>query len=95
MNAKIPGGLLDQYKLLGAVIDAEWSTGLDHKIAYHVIDNYRRERQNSRAALRYLEKATGARRPSIIASLRRVAEHGAITVTRQGKGTRLGSGTDR
>jgi hypothetical protein len=88
MSVKNPGGLLDQWNLLGAIINADWSTRLDHKVAFHVIDNLRREHGNSRAALRYLEKATGALRPSIITSVRRLTEHGAISVARQGKGTR-------
>jgi hypothetical protein len=91
-----PDGLLAKYKLLGAVIDADWSTGLDHKIASHVIERYRSDHGNSRASLRYLAEAAGAtsvkakdaRRNKIIASMRRLAKHGVISITRQGVGTR-------
>lgn len=86
--SKKPGGLLDQYNLLGAIIDTSWATRLDHKVARHVIDRYYPKHGNGRASLRYLEKATGALRPSIIASLRRLADNGAIMMVRQGQGTR-------
>ncbi|MGY3588525.1 hypothetical protein ACVIGB_002516 [Bradyrhizobium sp. USDA 4341] len=80
--------LLKQYKLLGAVIDAPWATRLDHKIARHVIERYYAKFGNARASLRYLEMATGAERNKIIPSLRRIIEHGVISVIRQGIGTR-------
>ncbi len=80
--------LLKQYKLLGAVIDVPWSTNLDKKIAWHVIDNYYAKFGNARASLRYLEQATGSSRTNIIASLKRLTHHGALKVIRQGIGTR-------
>jgi hypothetical protein len=80
--------LLKQYKLLGAVIDAPWATRLDHKIARHVIERYFAKFGNSRASLRYLEVATGSERNKIIPSLRRIIENGAISIIRQGIGTR-------
>jgi hypothetical protein len=83
-----PGGLLDQYNLLGAIIDASWATRLDHKVARHIIDRYYPKHGNGRASLRYLERATGASRPNVIASVRRLAEQGAIVLVRQGQGTR-------
>jgi hypothetical protein len=83
-----PGSLLSQYKLLRSVIDAPWATRLDHKIASHVIDRYFAKFGNARASLRYLEQATGATRPNIIESLRRITDNGVISVTRQGIGTR-------
>jgi len=87
-SGKKPGGLLDQYNLLGAIIDTSWATRLDHKVARHVIDRYYPKHGNGRASLRYLEQATGALRPNIIASLRRLADNGAIIMVRQGQGTR-------
>lgn len=86
--AKKPGGLLDQYHLLGAIIDTSWATRLDHKVARHIIDRYYPKHGNGRASLRYLERATGASRSNIIASVRRLAEQGAIALVRQGQGTR-------
>jgi hypothetical protein len=80
--------LLKQYKLLGAIIDAPWATRLDHKITRHVIERYFAKFGNSRASLRYLEKATGAKRTKIIESLRRIIDNGVISVIRQGIGTR-------
>jgi hypothetical protein len=87
-TATVPGSLLSQYKLLRAVIDAPWATRLDHKIASHIINLYWAKHGNARASLRYLENATGATRPNIIESLRRIAEQGVINVARQGVGTR-------
>jgi len=86
--AVIPGSLLSQYKLLCAVIDSPWATRLDHKITRHVIDRYYGKFGNARASLRYLERATGSARNSIIESLRRVINHGVFTVIRPGAGTR-------
>ena len=73
-----PGSLLSQYKLLRSVIDAPWATRLDHKIASHVIDRYFAKFGNARASLRYLEQATGATRPNIIESLRRITVSGVL-----------------
>jgi hypothetical protein len=87
-DAKKSGGLLDQYNLLGAIIDSPWATRLDHKVARHVIDRYYPKHGNGRASLRYLEQATGSSRSNITTSLRRLAENGAIIITRQGQGTR-------
>jgi hypothetical protein len=80
--------LLRQYKLLGAVIDAPWATRLDLRIVRHVIDRYFARHGNARASLRYLEVATGAKRNKIIPSLRRIIKNGALTIVRQGIGTR-------
>ncbi|MET4722039.1 hypothetical protein ABIF63_006145 [Bradyrhizobium japonicum] len=82
------GGLLDQYNLLGAIIDSPWATRLDHKVARHVIDRYYPKHGNGRASLRYLERATGSSRSNITTSLRRLAENGAIVMVRPGHGTR-------
>jgi hypothetical protein len=82
------GGLLDQYKLLGAIIDTSWATRLDHKVARHIIDRYYPKHGNGRASLRYLERATGSSKSNITTSLRRLAENGAIITVRQGQGTR-------
>lgn len=87
MNETKPDGLLAQYKLLGAVIDAEWATRLDHKVARHVIDRYYSKHSNSRASLRFLEKATGATRNSVITSTRRLTANGVFRA-RLGVGTR-------
>jgi hypothetical protein len=87
-KTKKTGGLLDQYNLLGAIIDSPWATRLDHKVARHVIDRYYPKHGNGRASLRYLEQATGSSRSNITTSIRRLAENGAIIITRQGQGTR-------
>ncbi len=84
----IADGLLAQHKLLVAVIHTDWATRLDHKVAAVIIERYMRKQGNSRASLRYLEKATGAQRPNIIASTRRLLEHGVFHVMREGAGTR-------
>lgn len=84
----IADGLLAQHKLLVSVIHTDWATRLDHKVAAVIIERYMRKQGNSRASLRYLEKATGALRPNIIASTRRLLEHGVFRVVREGVGTR-------
>jgi hypothetical protein len=82
------GGLLDQYKLLCAVIGSDWATRLDHKVASIVIDRYRHKHGNGRASLLYLHRATGATCQNVIASLRRLTSHSVINVARRGIGTR-------
>jgi hypothetical protein len=83
-----PDSLKYQWRLLGSVHRSDWATSLDKSVAFEVIDNYRKAHGNSRASLRYLEKATGATRPSVIASLRRLCENGPFSVALQGGGTR-------
>jgi hypothetical protein len=80
--------LLDKYKLLGAVINAPWSTSLDHKVIWHVIERYMTRHGNSRASLRYLGNATGAKLDNVTISLRRLVNNGVISVNRPGRGTR-------
>ncbi|OCJ03753.1 hypothetical protein A6U87_17620 [Rhizobium sp. AC44/96] len=81
-------GLLSQHHLLLAIIHTDWATRLDHKVAAVIIERYFGRYGNSRASLRYLEEKTGATRPNIIASARRLVEHGAFSVVREGAGTR-------
>lgn len=83
-----PDGLLAKHSLLCAVIDAEWATRLDHKIARHIIERYRSDHGNARASLRFLAVNTSADRTNVISSLRRLIEHGAFSVLREGSGTR-------
>lgn len=83
-----PDSLKYQWRLLGLVLRADWATGLDKSVAYEIIDNYRKERKDSRASLRYLEKATGATRPNVIASVRRLVERGPFGIALAGGGTR-------
>ncbi|MBR1204488.1 MULTISPECIES: hypothetical protein [unclassified Bradyrhizobium] len=87
-TATDPGSLLSQYKLLRAVIDAPWATRLDMMITSHVIDRYWSKHGNARVSLRYLQQATAATRPNIIASLRRIVDQGVLSIIRQGVGTR-------
>lgn len=84
----IADGLLAQHKLLVAVIHTDWATRLDHKVAAVIIERYMRKQGNSRTSLRYLEKATGALRPNVITSTRRLLDHGVFHVVREGMGTR-------
>lgn len=83
-----PDSLKYQWRLLGNVLRSDWATGLDKTVAYEVIDNYRKDHGNSRASLRYLEKATGAARQNVIVSLRRICENGPFSVARKGAGVR-------
>jgi hypothetical protein len=77
-----------QWRVLGVVLRSDWATSLDKSIAFEIIDNYRKANGNSRASLSYLMAATGANRKSVIASTRRLVEHGPFSVFRQGVGTR-------
>lgn len=77
-----------QWRLYGIVARSEWATSLDKSIAYEIVENYRKDFGNSRASLRYLERATKATRTNIIASLRRLVEFGPFSVFRQGAGVR-------
>jgi hypothetical protein len=81
-------GLLLQHHLLLAIIHTDWATRLDHKVAAVIIECYFSRYENSRASLRYLEDRTDATRPNIIASTRRLTEHGAFSIVREGSGTR-------
>lgn len=83
-----PDGLLPRHNLLGAVIDTDWATRLDMKIARHIISRYYSKFGNARASLRFLEQATGAQRPNVIASVRRLVDRQVFSVIREGRGTR-------
>lgn len=83
-----PDSLKYQWRLYGLVTRSDWATSLDKSIAYEIIDNYRKDFGTSRTALRYLEMATGATRPNIIASTRRIVEFGPFSIARLGAGTR-------
>ncbi|PRH86918.1 hypothetical protein C5L14_16665 [Labrys okinawensis] len=84
----VDDGLLAQHKLMVAVNLSEWATRLDTKVATVVIEKYMRVHKNARVSLRYLEQATGATRPNIIASVRHLCAQGALAVLREGRGTR-------
>lgn len=81
-------GLLAQHHLLLSIIHTEWATRLDHKVAAVIIERYFSKFGNARASLRYLADRTGATRPNVIASVRRLTDNGAFTVLREGAGTR-------
>ncbi len=83
-----PDGLLAQHHLLLEIIHTAWATRLDHKVAAVIIERYYGKFGNSRASLRYLADRTKATRPNVIASVRRLTEHGAFSVIREGVGTR-------
>lgn len=83
-----PDSLKYQWRLHGLVVRSDWATGLDKSISYEIIDNYKKEFGNSRASLTYLQNATKADRKSVIASVRRLVEHGPFSVARHGAGTR-------
>jgi hypothetical protein len=71
-----PDSLKYQWRLVGAVLRSDWATGLDKSIAFEIVDNYRSAFGDSRASLSYLQNATGADRKAVIASTRRIVEHG-------------------
>ncbi len=77
-----PSSLAKKYNLLGAVVDSQWATRLDHMVATVVID--RHWNGTACVSLRDLEQITGATRTNIIGSLRRIAAHGVISVIRRG-----------
>ena len=51
--------VLPQLLLLLAVIRSDWATHLDIKVAGAIIDNYWHDYGNSRAAVSFLQLATG------------------------------------
>lgn len=77
-----------QWRIVGHVMRSAWATGIDKSVAYEIVDNYRKDKGNSRASLSYLQKATGADRKTVISSTRRLVEFGPFSVVRQGVGTR-------
>lgn len=81
-------GPVAQLNLLRSIILTDWSTSLDHKVSAIIIDRYYPKYGGARASLRFLEEGTGSTRPNIIASVRRLVAHGAISVKVEGKGTR-------
>ena len=85
---EVDDGFVAKQELLFAVIDSDWATKLDMKVARRVIHRYMRQHKNARVSLRYLEQATSATRPNIIASLRHLCAQGIFTVLREGRGTR-------
>src|SRR3954447_7565686 len=87
-TAQKPGNLLDQWNLLGEVIRASWSKGLDMEVAHFVIDHYFARHGNARVSLRQLEKATGTGRNRIAPALRKLVDRSVFSVTRKGMGTR-------
>ena len=74
--------------MLGAVIDSEWATGLDHKVARCVIQSYRRDFGNARVSERYLARVTGSERRNAMRSLNRLIDKGVFYVLREGSRTR-------
>ncbi len=82
-----PDSLKYQWKLYGLVSRSDWATSLDKSIAYEIVDKYSKDFGNSRASLRYLQVATGAARPNVISSLRRLTEKGPFDVLQKGIGT--------
>lgn len=87
MTAKA-GGLLARHILVVELIRSEWSTRLDHKIFAEIVERYMEAHGNARVSLRFLERATKATRPNIIAALRRLLDRQAILIVREGLGTR-------
>lgn len=83
-----PVEFAQKYRFIKALLYTRWSTALDHNIGMRIVERYKDEHGNGRVSLRYLETGTGASRSSIIASLRRLADNGALCVVRQGAGTR-------
>lgn len=81
-------GLLAKHTLLIRVIETDWATKLDHKVMAVLVERYMSAHRNSRASLRYLEKATKSTRTNVIASLRRLSDERVIWVVREGSGTR-------
>ena len=86
-NEERSDSLKYQWKLYGLVSRSDWATSLDKSVAYETLDRYVKSFGNSRASLRYLQQATGATRPNIISSVRRLTERGPFGVVQKGIGT--------
>lgn len=81
-------GPVAQFNLLKEVCTATWATSLDKGVSAIIIGRYYPKFGGARASLRFLEEGTGATRPNIIASTRRLVSHGAFSIKVEGKGTR-------
>jgi len=81
-------GLLAQHRFILEVVTCGRFTALDHALAGTIMKRYYPKFGNARCSLRYLEQATGATRPNVIASRRRLVEGGAFYIVSEGIGTR-------
>lgn len=83
-----PLDFVQKFRFIRSVIYDRRMTALDHNIAVRITERYKDTYGVSRASLRFLEEGTGATRPSVIASLRRLVATGALIIEREGSGTR-------
>lgn len=71
-----PGTLLAQWWTLGAVLADRRTTGRHGAVAWVIIDRYMQKYGSGRASLRYIEKAAGISRHTVIKACRELVEWG-------------------
>lgn len=71
-----PGSLLSQWWTLGAVLADRRTTGRHGAVAWVIIDRYMQKHGSGRASLRYIEKAAGISRHTVIKACRELVEWG-------------------
>lgn len=71
-----PGTLLSQWWTLGAVLADRRTTGRHGAVAWVIIDRYMQKHGSGRASLRYIEKAAGVSRHTVIKACRELVEWG-------------------
>ncbi|RRH90047.1 hypothetical protein EH240_33505 [Mesorhizobium tamadayense] len=82
-----PGSLLSQWWTLGAIAIDSRTAGRHMTVAWVIIDRYMQSKGGSRASLRYIEKATGLSKPTVIGACRELVDWGYFT-RHLGEGTR-------
>jgi hypothetical protein len=82
-----PGSLLSQWWSLGGIIRDKRTSGRHVKAAWVIIDRFVKSYGNSRASLRYIERATGLGRAAVVRACRELTEWGYVE-RRVGSGTR-------
>ncbi|RUW76944.1 hypothetical protein [Mesorhizobium sp. M1E.F.Ca.ET.063.01.1.1] len=82
-----PGSLLSQWWTLGAIALDARTAGRHMTVAWVIIDRYMQSKGGSRASLRYIEKATGLSKPTVIGACRELVDWGYFT-RHLGEGTR-------
>lgn len=81
-----PGSLLSQWWTVGRIICDKRTTGRHVKAAWVIVDRFVRSYGNSRASLRYIQRATGMGRAAVVKACRELTEWGYVE-------RRIGSGT--
>lgn len=82
-----PGSLLSQWWTVGRIIRDKRTSGRHVKAAWVIVDRFVKSYGNSRASLRYIERATGLGRAAVVRACRELVQWGYVE-RRVGSGTR-------